>query len=79
MIEFERKERTNILPLRWFGNGCESIAHFFLERYISAEYRDRNWILPVYGRISNLFYVPGFKWGTYYEATFDKGDLNKND
>jgi hypothetical protein len=78
MIEFERKENTNILPLRWFGNACESIGHFFLGRYMSAEYRGRNWILPIYGRISSLFYIPCFKWGTYYTATFDEGNLKKN-
>ena len=78
MMEFERKERTNILPLRWFGNGCESIAHFFLQKYLGAEYKGKTWILPVYGNISGLFYKPGYKWGTYYTATFEEGDLKKN-
>ena len=78
MFEFERKERTNMLPLRWFGNGCESIAHFFLNRYLGAEYKGRNWMLPIYGAISSLFYKPGFRWGTYYEATYPESDLKKN-
>ena len=78
MIDFERKENTNILPLRWFGNGCESIGHFFLIRYLDAEYKGRNWILPVYGSISGLFYKPALKWGTYYTANFPEENLKKN-
>ncbi len=77
MLEFEKKERTNILPLRWFGNACESIANFYLGRYMEAEYKGKNWILPIYENISGLFYKPGFKWGTYYTAIFSNSNLEK--
>lgn len=78
MFDFQRKERTNFLPLRWFGNGCEYFAHLFLNRYLEAEYKGRNWILPVYAKLSSLFYKPSIKWGTYYVATFPESDLKKN-
>ena len=74
MIEFERKERTNILPLRWFGNGCEPIGQFFLNRYLDADYNGRDWILPFYKKMFHAFYIPSYKWGTYYTGIFEKND-----
>ena len=74
MIEFERKERTSILPLRWFGNGCEVAGIFFLNRYMVAEYNSRDWILPFYAKISRAFLIPTYKWGTYYEGIFKESD-----
>lgn len=77
MIDFTTPEhKTNILPLRWFANGCERIAHYYLNLYLRYEDPEVEESLTptrakIYGRISSIFYKPYFKWGTVYRLDMD--------
>jgi hypothetical protein len=64
---------TKILPLRWFANGCEVIAHYHLNKALHYDDHDDHGIVYKYHAfLSHWFYKPYLKWGTTY--TFD---LNK--
>ena len=66
-MKFTKHQRTNILPLRWFGNICEYLGHHCLTRYLYWEdlevenSRSRFW-----AKASVNLYKPYTKWGTYY-------------
>jgi hypothetical protein len=67
-LDFERCERTNILPLRWFANGIEAPAHWFLVqglRMDEAGYTNNPWFWFC-GKMWTMLYKPVLKWGTYY-------------
>lgn len=64
---FIKEHRTNILPLRWFANICESIAHFFLSRYLYWDNLDHfNKRSKLWAKLSTIFYAPYMRWGTVY-------------
>ena len=66
-VEFTKHQRTNNLILRWFGNGCEYPAHFFLKKCIDLDDIGHYGIMyKIYARMSNILYKPALKWGTYY-------------
>lgn len=70
---FTKKEKTKILPLRWFANLCEKVAVYHLE--MALHYDDRNdhgIIFKCHAILSNIFYRPYFKWGTFYKMDIDK-------
>jgi hypothetical protein len=73
MIEFSKKEnRTNVLPLRWFGNCCEHLAHFFLDKYLYWDHLENiNKRAIVWSWLSSQFYKPYMKWGTFYSVDMD--------
>jgi hypothetical protein len=71
-MEFTRHERTNILPLRWFANGIEVLAHYYLGKCLRLDdVKNYGLRYKVYSWISNNCYKPAFRWGTYYSAEFD--------
>ena len=66
-VEFTKHQRTNNLILRWFGNGCEYPAHFFLKKCIDLDDIGHYGIMyKIYARMSNILYKPVLRWGTYY-------------
>lgn len=70
MIEFTTPiNKTNVLPLRWFANTCEKIAHYHLNMYLHhSDHDDYGFVCRMHAYISNLFYKPYLKWGTTYEV-----------
>ena len=72
-MEFTRHERTNILPLRWFANGIEVVAHYYLDKCLKLDYKKNyGFRYKIYSWIFHKCYQPVFKWGTYYSAEFEK-------
>jgi hypothetical protein len=70
--KFTKQEKTKILPLRWFANFCESRAHYHLEIFLYSYDRGNHGVaFKCHGFLSNLFYKPYFKWGTYYKLEVD--------
>lgn len=64
---FEVEHKTKVLPLRWFGNGCEYIAHYFLDKYLHWNYMGKsNFRSKTWSWIADQFYKPYLKWGTVY-------------
>lgn len=71
-MRFEKEEKTNILPLRWFGNGCEYVAHFCLDKYLYWDDMERfNYRSRVWSWMASQFYKPYMKWGTFYKADIE--------
>ena len=71
-MKFEKEEKTRILPLRWFGNGCEYIAHFCLGKFLYWEHAGKiNYRFRFWGWLSSQFYKPYMKWGTVYKADIE--------
>jgi len=69
---FEAEHKTKVLPLRWFADGCEYIAHFFLDKYLYWNYFDKtNLRSKTWSWLSNQFYKPYLKWGTRYVMNTD--------
>lgn len=86
MIDFTTPvHKTKILPLRWFANGCERIANYYLNLYLRYEDPEVEESLTptrakIYGRVSSIFYKPYFKWGTTYEVDMKSwSEFIKND
>jgi hypothetical protein len=66
------KHNTNILPLRWFANGCETIAHHHLNKALYYDDHDDHGIVYKYHAfLSHWFYKPYLKWGTTYKFDID--------
>ena len=66
-------EKTNILPLRWFANLCEKPAAYHLEKALRYDdYNNHGIMFKLHARLSNIFYKPYFKWGTFYKLDLDK-------
>lgn len=63
-------------PLRWFANGCGTIGHYFLGKYIYWQYDQENeqkaefWL-----SIAMKFYVPNRRWGTYFKFEIETDDI----
>ena len=58
---------TKIIPLRWFANCCESIAHSHLNKALYYDdHDDHGFAYKYHSFLSHWFYKPYFKWGTRY-------------
>ena len=68
-------EKTNVLPLRWFGNIMNTIAAEFLIKSIrlaeKGKYGPRYY---TYMGIQTVCYIPAEKWATYYVLDEFKDD-----
>jgi hypothetical protein len=65
---FKKKEKTKILPLRWFANLCEKPANHHLgEALHRSDHDDYGIKFKYHAILSNIFYKPYMKWGTFYE------------
>lgn len=70
------EHKTKVLPLRWFGNGCEYIAHYFLDKYLHWHFMGKsNFRSKTWSWIADQFYKPCLKWGTVY--VMDKNFLSE--
>jgi hypothetical protein len=71
-FQWIKQHRTKILPLRWFANWCEFIAHYHLIKVLRLDHvKDYGSAYKYHSFISNLFYKPYFRWGTVYELLTD--------
>jgi len=72
-----KHEHTNILPLRWFANGIEFFAHYFLIKALRLDEsgKTESFRYKIYAYLSNKMYKPVIRWGTYY--TLDKDWLKE--
>lgn len=67
------EHKTNILPLRWFGNACNVYpASWALEQALRHEHDVQDTDLPLskagyrWWKLYNFFDAPYRKWGTTY-------------
>jgi hypothetical protein len=68
-MKFKKKQKTKILPLRWFANLCEKPANHHLgEALHRSDHDDYGFSFKYHAILSNWFYKPYMKWGTFYEA-----------
>ena len=68
-------EKTKILPLRWFANLCEKPASYHLDMVMHYDDRNNYGIaFKFHSKLSNIFYKPYFKWGTFYKLDIDKSE-----
>jgi hypothetical protein len=68
-------ERTNVLPLRWFGNIMNTIAAEFLIKAIRLAEKDKYGPrYYTYMGIQTVCYIPAEKWATYYVLDEFKDD-----
>jgi len=80
------EHKTNILPLRWFGNACNVYpASWALERAIHLEHSARTDLpLPksvrMWWKLYEIFDAPYRKWGTSYRIIWgDDDEINMQD
>jgi hypothetical protein len=59
-----KKEKTNFIPLRWFGNMCEYISSPLL---LKAFDEDSKFIGQTFYNVWKVLHYPYKKWGTYYQ------------
>lgn len=77
-MEFTRHENTNILPLRWFANWTEVVAHYYLQKCLRLDDKENyGFRYKVYSWVSNKLYKPALKWGTYYSTEFNEKDFDR--
>lgn len=70
---FIKTERTKILPLRWFANLCETPAAYHLSMALHhIDHDDHGIKFKCHAILSNLFYWPYYRWGTFYRLKDDK-------
>jgi hypothetical protein len=66
------EHKTNILPLRWFANGCDHLSGFAITRALQheyfAEYNGTELSKAGYRwwKIWAIINIPYDKWGTTY-------------
>jgi hypothetical protein len=72
--------KTNILPLRWFANMCGEIAGWSI---LKAAYLDEDehygWKYKVHSKIYKYTWPVYYKFGTFYEFSFDMNGDGWND
>ncbi len=74
--KFTKIHQTKILPLRWFANLCEKPAHYHLNKYLYySDHDDHGLACRLHAYISNMFYKPYRRWGTFY--IIDTNELNR--
>ncbi len=74
---FLKHQKTKILPLRWFANLCEKVAHYYLLKALyRSENKDKGFVFKCQAILSNLFYKPYMRWGTYYELVTHSESLD---
>jgi hypothetical protein len=60
-------EKTKILPLRWIGNACSSIAtRSLLKAFDLDEHGHYGYRFKFHSKVWVIFNKPYTKWGTYY-------------
>jgi hypothetical protein len=70
---------TKILPLRWFANWCEVVAHYHLSKALHYDDHDDNgFIYTCHAFLSKWFYKPYFKWGTTYQVERLRSDYDED-
>lgn len=73
-------DKTNILPLRWFANMCGSIAGWAIMRIsYQDELEDFGWRYKLHAFIWNITWPVYYKFGTFYEFSFDMSGDGWND
>ena len=79
-MEFQKQQKTNILPLRWFGNICNKIStKFLLKAVYMSEKESFGRRYSLYIDIWDIVDRPYRKWGTYYTADWHKPEKTIND
>ena len=71
----QKINRTKILPLRWFGNACSSIATRSLVKAFDLD-EDGNYgySFKFHSKVWHYFNKPYERWGTYYTVDTSKWD-----
>ena len=71
--KFKKHHRTKILPLRWFANLCEKPANYNLNMALHySDHDSHGFRFKYHAIVSNIFYMPYFKWGTVYKLDTDQ-------
>ena len=74
--KFQKHQKTNNLPLRWFANLCEIPAHYHLGRFLRySDRKDYGFASRFHARVSYWFYKPYLRWGTVYRLITDSDSL----
>jgi hypothetical protein len=79
-FKYVAEHKTNILPLRWFANGCNHLSSPALLRALNEEdsaeyyYGEISTIGKVWWKVYNFIDAPYRKWGTSYRVVFDDND-----
>ena len=64
--EFKKVDQSRP-PLRWFANGCETLGHYCLGKYLYWLENNNEKKMMFWSKLSNVFYRPYKRWGTFYE------------
>ena len=74
-----RVDQTKILPLRWFGNACSSIAtRSLLKAFYLDEQGNYGYRFKFHSKVWIVFNKPYTKWGTYYTINIEGWDSNES-
>jgi hypothetical protein len=73
-------EKTKILPLRWFGNMCSSIAtRSLLKAFYLDEEGMYGYHFKFHSKVWVTFNKPYERWGTYYTVDTSKWKSTTDD
>ncbi len=69
----KKVQKTRILPLRWFGNGCSNIATNSLVKAFDLQERDNfGYRFKFHSKVWHYLNKPYEWWGTYYLVDMSK-------
>lgn len=61
-----KMQRTKILPLRWIGNACGSIATNSLVKAFDLQGQNEGYRFKFHCKVWKYLHKPYILWGTYY-------------
>lgn len=71
----KRIEKTRILPLRWFGNLCNSISsNSLVKAFMLQDNNNFGFRFKFHSKVWHYVNKPYERWGTYYLAEWIKND-----